>query len=255
MNTIEVAIPPKERAVEGILRLIQNAAFQPGNKLPGERNLCERLGISRTALRGAIRQLCSQGILESRHGSGTYVLPPKPTQVFQESNGFTGIVAATGKTAHSRVIRAEVEMANERIADKMGLSAGAPLFILTRIRYADELPIALESSCIDYERCPGIDAHDFSRESLLDTIKKLYAIQITHGLELISVTRVREDEAQLLDVELETPAFFEQCFNMDSSGATVEYCRAVILADRYQFGNDDTREGNTSAKVAAWLRS
>lgn len=255
MIAAEVVVSPKERALEGILQLIQCGAVAPGEKLPGERDLCERLGISRTALRGAIKQLCSQGTLESRHGSGTYVLPPKPTQVFQEANGFTGIVTATGRTARSRVVRAEVEAADKRIAQKMGIADGTPLFVLTRVRYADDRPIAIESSRIDLTRCPGINEHDFNHESLLDTIKNSYGIQIAHGLEMISITHVDADEAPLLGVEEGTPAFFEQCFNRDPSEATVEYCRAVILADRYQFGNDDTQHGTTSEKVATWLRS
>ena len=47
--------------------------FRPGDKLPGENILSDRLGVSRSTLREAIKGLCSQGVLEVYRGKGTYV--------------------------------------------------------------------------------------------------------------------------------------------------------------------------------------
>ena len=45
----------------------------PGERLPAERQLAERLGVSRPSLREAIQKLASKGLLHSRQGGGTYV--------------------------------------------------------------------------------------------------------------------------------------------------------------------------------------
>ncbi|MFR7405153.1 MAG: GntR family transcriptional regulator, partial [Coriobacteriaceae bacterium] len=66
-----MGIPPKDRAQEGIRCYIREAHLAGGDKLPSERVLSERLGVSRTALRAAITQLISMHVLESRRGSGT----------------------------------------------------------------------------------------------------------------------------------------------------------------------------------------
>ena len=59
------AIPPKDRAVEGIIWYIQSNGLVAGDRLPAERELCEIIGVSRTALRAAIARLVSCGNLES----------------------------------------------------------------------------------------------------------------------------------------------------------------------------------------------
>lgn len=54
-------------------RLILDGVFRPGQLLPSERRLCERLGVSRTSLREGLRVLRSKGIIVTRQGRGSVV--------------------------------------------------------------------------------------------------------------------------------------------------------------------------------------
>ena len=63
-------------AAEHLRKLIGSGALQPGDKLPPERDLASRLGVSRPTLREAVRGLVIMGLLETRHGAGTFVLRP-----------------------------------------------------------------------------------------------------------------------------------------------------------------------------------
>jgi len=62
-----------QRAITLIRRGIAEGRFRPLSQLPREIDLAGELGVSRGALREAIRALELVGVLESRHGSGTYV--------------------------------------------------------------------------------------------------------------------------------------------------------------------------------------
>lgn len=62
-----------DKALHGLRALIADGALRPGDRLPSEGELCERLGVSRGSLREAIRTLAALGVLETRHGSGSYV--------------------------------------------------------------------------------------------------------------------------------------------------------------------------------------
>ena len=62
-----------DTAVHGLRALIAEGTLKPGDRLPSEGELCERLGVSRGSLREGIRMLAALGVLETRHGSGSYV--------------------------------------------------------------------------------------------------------------------------------------------------------------------------------------
>ncbi|HRL21097.1 MAG TPA: transcriptional regulator LldR [Alcaligenes sp.] len=62
-----------DQIVNQLRALIEQGYWQPGQRLPAERQLAQRLDVSRPSLREAIQKLASQGVLESRRGDGTYV--------------------------------------------------------------------------------------------------------------------------------------------------------------------------------------
>ena len=62
-----------DRIAQELERSIVDGTLKPGERLPAERQLAERLGVSRPSLREAIQKLASKGLLNSRQGGGTYV--------------------------------------------------------------------------------------------------------------------------------------------------------------------------------------
>ncbi|MER6670799.1 FadR/GntR family transcriptional regulator [Amycolatopsis japonica] len=62
-----------EQVVERIKAHVEESGLRAGDKLPSERDLAERLGVSRASIKQAIVVLEVQGLLESRHGGGTYL--------------------------------------------------------------------------------------------------------------------------------------------------------------------------------------
>lgn len=62
-----------ERLVEELSNEIRMGVLKPGEKLPSERQLCERFGIGRSSVREALRILGSQGMIEVQMGRGSFV--------------------------------------------------------------------------------------------------------------------------------------------------------------------------------------
>jgi DNA-binding FadR family transcriptional regulator len=63
----------KERVIRQLTRLIDEGVLGPGDQLPSERELSEELKVSRGTVREAVQFLQTLGLLEIRHGSGTFV--------------------------------------------------------------------------------------------------------------------------------------------------------------------------------------
>jgi len=63
-----------EKNITAIKTMIEHDGFVPGDRIPSERELAERLSISRPAVREALRTLAYLGIVETRHGGGSYLL-------------------------------------------------------------------------------------------------------------------------------------------------------------------------------------
>ncbi|MDX2971892.1 FadR/GntR family transcriptional regulator [Kribbella solani] len=66
--------PLAEQAAEELLRRIGSGEWAVGAKLPGETTLAAQLGVGRSTIREAVRELAGRRVLESRQGAGVFVL-------------------------------------------------------------------------------------------------------------------------------------------------------------------------------------
>lgn len=248
-------IPPRDKAAEGILWLIQSEGLAGGDRLPAERVLCERLGVSRTALRGAIAQLTSAHVLESRVGSGTYVCPVKPISIFQSAGAFSEAVRNAGLTPTAQVLSQGCLPAGADLAAKMGVPEGSIVFELRRLRMADGVPVAIETTYVNRGVCVGIEERDFATESLYRVLEQEYGILIKRSVERISITRVNEAESQILKVPEGEPAFYERGIEWTEEREPVEYFKSVTLPAHFRFAGDEAWIAGAQEVSDVWLRS
>ncbi len=62
-----------EQIIEQIQSLVMEGTLRPGDKLPPERELAEQFGVSRTAVREAVKALREKGLVEIQPGRGTFI--------------------------------------------------------------------------------------------------------------------------------------------------------------------------------------
>ena len=84
-----------EQVVAHVRGLIEGGTLRPGDRLPAERDLALRIGVSRPTVRAGLRALAAMGVVQSRHGSGTYIpegppmLGSEPLSFLAALHGFT----------------------------------------------------------------------------------------------------------------------------------------------------------------------
>lgn len=82
MNATKAPVLPRRRSISlahevmnDLMGKIRNGLYKPGEKLPTEPEVMAEQGVSRTVVREAISRLQAAGLVETRHGVGTFVLP------------------------------------------------------------------------------------------------------------------------------------------------------------------------------------
>jgi GntR family transcriptional repressor for pyruvate dehydrogenase complex len=68
-----------EHVITYVRDLIAKGELRPGDRLAAERDLSTQLGVSRPTVRAGLRALSAMGVIQSRHGSGTYIPDGPPT--------------------------------------------------------------------------------------------------------------------------------------------------------------------------------
>lgn len=108
---VERTEPLSHKVESQIREAIQQKIFIPGDKLPGEIELSEKFGVSRTAIREALRMLAGRGLVEIRKGSGVYVTELDVANVVDPFYMFLDMKC--GEYAHLHLIRARLFMEPE----------------------------------------------------------------------------------------------------------------------------------------------
>jgi DNA-binding FadR family transcriptional regulator len=86
MNSVLPIATPRRRslaetAVAEMTARIRNGIYRPGDKLPTEPQFMAELGVSRTVVREAVSRLQAAGLVETKHGIGTFVLETPDTVI------------------------------------------------------------------------------------------------------------------------------------------------------------------------------
>ena len=111
-----------ERVVTHIERLIQAGQLRPGDRLPPERELAQRLRISRTTVVSAYRELESRGLLRGYVGRGTFVCAaPEPTGT---PFAWRGKIASAALRSSDSTLRDAIRHSSD--ARLLSLAAGEP---------------------------------------------------------------------------------------------------------------------------------
>ena len=83
-----------EEIAAQMMEQIRSGALRPGDRLPPERTLAEEYGVSRTAIREALRSMEMMGCVESHVGEGTYIKTPSLQEIVDP---FSMLIAQNGR--------------------------------------------------------------------------------------------------------------------------------------------------------------
>ncbi|SAL13813.1 GntR family transcriptional regulator [Caballeronia humi] len=126
---------------------IHAGAWSAGEALPSERSLSEGVGVSRITARNAIALLVEQGLIRRVRGAGSFITP-RVEDPLSRLTGFTKKMEQRGFKPDSVWLAREVRTASRDEMVQLGLSPGAGVASLRRLRRADGIVMAVEHSTL-----------------------------------------------------------------------------------------------------------
>lgn len=233
-SSLAGSLPLHHRVRDAIAEQIRSGAIPPGARLQSERDLADRMGVSRVTIRRALDALAEDGLVKVARGSGRFVSDPALAEPPNALLSFTELGAARGLEASSQVRSARVRPATLEEAEVLGTAPGSELFELERLRMLDGVAVALDHTRVPLALAPSLPTVDFRTASL-------YAVLDAAGARLVradyTTEAVAADAAQAreLGIALGDPLLFATTTSYDRADRIVELGETAYRCDRYRF--------------------
>ena len=222
---------------------IATGALGPGDRLPPERALAVRLGVSRMTVRQAFDALARSGLVERGVGRGTFVASPRiDLDRTARVAGFTEQMERAGLEPGAAVLGAEVLRAPGAVARALGIEAGAPVARVRRVRSGGGIALTLEDSWLPEALFPGVTDLDLGG-SLYTLMGERYGHAPVRAVERLEPVAARTLDAEALGVRARTPLMLVERVAYDADGAAVEFAQDRHRGDRARFVVEVTTRG------------
>jgi GntR family transcriptional regulator len=147
---------------------------KPGERLPPEPELAQRLGVSRSTLREALRALKDKGLIAGKRGVGTFVqsrLPVIPSGL-ETLESVDVIARRLGHDIRTVQVTIEEQPALQEPQKRLGLSAGDTVSCVRRVKLAGEQPVACIEDMIPTRIADVVTLRARFRDSVLDFLRE-----------------------------------------------------------------------------------
>ncbi|MGW8778739.1 GntR family transcriptional regulator [Streptomyces sp. NPDC055796] len=234
--------PPYLRIADVLRQRIAEHVWTAGDRLPSRAQIAEECGVGENVVRRAQELLISQGVLEGRAGSGTYVAEPRQrVRVVRSSareqpggSPFRADMQALGKQGNWES-RTEAKVpAPAEIAARLGIAEG-DLCVRTVYEFlADGRPVQLSTSWEPYELTGGTlvvlpEGGPHAGVGVVNRMAQI-GVTVTHAVEQPEPRNASAEEASLLGIQKASVVTHIRRTYYSDQGQPVETADVVIPA-------------------------
>lgn len=245
-SSTDSAKPKYLQIADDLVQQIKEQILAPGDQVPSEADLIKKYGTSQGTVRKAFAELRTTGLIETRHGKGSYVKrrPPvrrKSSDRFRRSHRTAGKAAylaeaeQAGSTPSVSVLYVGPTEAPDDVAERLSVPASAKVLARRRLYFSDGIPTEEATSYLPwdiakdipelFEQNPGgggiyarLEEHGHTLKEFTETVRvrlatkqEIGALSLSPGSPIIHLTRNAESEA----------------------GRVVEVCDTFMAADQF----------------------
>jgi GntR family transcriptional regulator len=225
---------------EQLRRMVQDdivsGRLAAGERLPTEREFCERFEVSRITVTRALGDLARLGLIERVQGRGSVVAKGRVLRSFDQVIGLTDSLRTQGLTTHSEVLAFERVERDRVPADLQSLVPECPpaFMRLQRLRYVDGRRAVLSTSFIPWALGAQIDPDALATGSLYGEFERILGLPITRNDQVTTLVLANRDIARKLNVKLRSAHFLFRG-SAHAENRLVELTNSVFRGDLFEF--------------------
>jgi GntR family transcriptional regulator len=218
--------------------LIEAGSYQPGERLPSQDELAAQLRVSRLTLRDALRSLEQEGVIQVKHGIGTFVSPSYGHRIesgLERLESILELAARQGSEVTFDDLHVTQEPAGKEVALALRVPAGTLLtrvgrtFRVGRRPVAYMLDVAPASLLAPQEISAAFDG------SILNHLKGRSDLILSHAVANIRAINAGDELGARLKVKPKQALQLLEETLYDRDGVPVEFSRNYFVPDFFQF--------------------
>ncbi|MEO8060565.1 MAG: histidine utilization repressor [Burkholderiales bacterium] len=210
---------------------IARGGWQPGVRLPSERELVQEFGCARMTVHRALRELEEEGLIERRQGSGSFVAELHPISNLLRVRDIAEEIHERGHTHSTRVLGVAREKADATTAAAMRLPRGTAVVRVRLVHSESGVPIQLEDRHVNPVLAPDLLNCDFTQVTPSHVLFE--HAPLTEAEQVVEAVLATKEQAQLLDV-IEGSALLMVSRRTVSQGAVASIARLYHPGARYR---------------------
>lgn len=230
----DLPIPMYFRIQQTILEQIQQGTLKPGQQLPTEAELAQQYQVSRITAKRALDELVRQGRAFRQQGRGTFVAKQRIRDI-SGFGSFSADIKARGMLPGSKILKFEEVTPNAEVRERLHLSENEHVYLLKRLRLANNEPVAVETAHLPYRRFPDLFSKVQNDKSLYTALAENYQSVPTWADAEIEARSATKEEAALLSIDVGTPVLAAQRVTFTANYDIVETVLSVYRGDRFTF--------------------
>jgi GntR family transcriptional regulator len=226
---------PLHFQIQSLIReQIAQGLIKAGENIPSERELSEKLKVSRMTVRQAFKALREEGLVYQKRGTGTFASPHKLDIHTRNLTGFSDEMRRRGMEPSSKVLSLKKELPETDVMKQLNISQPDTVFHLERLRLANEIPMSIETTYLPVSIFPKLDQYNYEKESLYHVLENNYGMTMYSAEEILEAATSDQQTSQLLGIKRNSPLLIVHRTVFTETDKAIEYTKSVYRADRYR---------------------
>lgn len=230
----ESPVPAYYQVKMEILQKIKNNVWKVGDQLPTNMEFCEMFDVSRITIHRALSDLESDGYIYRIQGKGCFVKFKEISQNMNKFYSFSDEIMKMGFVPSAIFLDLRLMEADNEVREALDLAAGEQVYLLERLRLADDIIIVYDRSYIPEKLIPGFTKEMIKEGSLYKALKEYYHLCPNGADETIEAISLSGSDAIKMRLKKHQPVLLVKRYAHNNE-RKIEYNYRIVNSNVYKY--------------------